>query len=369
MLGLSNKVGIETSTRRRATPSRRRSRARNARDPIGPAEAVALRELRTLGGDGAGLHRARRPAEVRPVGRRRSTRALEDHVVDAGWFAEKPSKVVGSLGRQGRPRDRRGRSRDLHRGQRPDRRACVLIGGAAIAGGIVVCLFAQGMPAVTMPGAMIRAMLAAYRRTLEKTMEQARSMQQVVDEAGLDLARDARPGGRVGHGARAAGSRSRASCSASLEDVQQQPSLGARRPTSRSGTDTSDGSSFASGVAAGSGGSIFSGSAVPGPRRDDVGARARSGTRPRRRAAAAVGGGFSGGGGGGGGGWRRRRPRTPATRTRPSYAPNISRHASRPSMATGGRGRDRHDSAGHPEASASRAGRPAAPAIRRPFSS
>ena len=37
-----------------------------------------------------------------------------------------------------------------------------------------------------MPGAMIRAMLAAYRRTLQKTMEQARSMQQVVDEAGLD---------------------------------------------------------------------------------------------------------------------------------------------------------------------------------------
>ena len=37
-----------------------------------------------------------------------------------------------------------------------------------------------------MPGAMIRAMLAAYRRTLEKTMAQARSMDQVVDEAGLD---------------------------------------------------------------------------------------------------------------------------------------------------------------------------------------
>ena len=42
------------------------------------------------------------------------------------------------------------------------------------------------MPAVTMPGAMIRAMLAAYRRTLQKTMEQARSMDQVVAEAGLE---------------------------------------------------------------------------------------------------------------------------------------------------------------------------------------
>ena len=62
----------------------------------------------------------------------------------------------------------------------------MLIGGAVIAGGIVVVVFAQAMPAVTMPGAMIRAMLAAYRRTLEKTMAQARTMQQVVDEAGLD---------------------------------------------------------------------------------------------------------------------------------------------------------------------------------------
>ena len=41
------------------------------------------------------------------------------------------------------------------------------------------------MPAVTMSGAMMRAMLAAYKRTLQKTMGQARSMQQVVDEAGL----------------------------------------------------------------------------------------------------------------------------------------------------------------------------------------
>ena len=60
-----------------------------------------------------------------------------------------------------------------------------LLGGAAIAGGIVIIIVARAMPAVTMPGAMIRAMLAAYRRTLQKTMAQARSMQQVVDEAGL----------------------------------------------------------------------------------------------------------------------------------------------------------------------------------------
>jgi hypothetical protein len=36
-----------------------------------------------------------------------------------------------------------------------------------------------------MAGAMVYAMLAAYRRTLQKTMEQARSMNQVVQEANL----------------------------------------------------------------------------------------------------------------------------------------------------------------------------------------
>ena len=61
----------------------------------------------------------------------------------------------------------------------------VLIGGAAVLAGIVILVIARSMPSVTMAGAMIRAMLAAYRRTLQKTMEQARSMQQVVETAGL----------------------------------------------------------------------------------------------------------------------------------------------------------------------------------------
>ena len=61
----------------------------------------------------------------------------------------------------------------------------VVLGGGLIAAGVVTLALARAMPARTMAGAMIRAMLAAYRRTLEKTMAQARSMQQVVDEAKL----------------------------------------------------------------------------------------------------------------------------------------------------------------------------------------
>ena len=61
---------------------------------------------------------------------------------------------------------------------------------------------------------MIRAMLAAYRRTLEKTMAQARSMQQVVDEAGLAWLETPGPGRGLGHGARPPEPTSRTSSSA-----------------------------------------------------------------------------------------------------------------------------------------------------------
>lgn len=63
----------------------------------------------------------------------------------------------------------------------------LLIGvGQVIAGGILIGL-ARSMPSRTMPGAMIRAMLEAYRRTLQKTMAQARSMGEVVAATAIPL--------------------------------------------------------------------------------------------------------------------------------------------------------------------------------------
>ena len=110
--------------------------------------------------------------------------ALETHVVDHGWFGEKPSKVVARWIGRGVLALVAGVVAVIA-GLNIPFSGLTLLGGAAIAGGIVIIIVAQAMPAVTMPGAMIRAMLAAYRRTLQKTMAQARSMQQVVDQAGL----------------------------------------------------------------------------------------------------------------------------------------------------------------------------------------
>jgi uncharacterized membrane protein YgcG len=52
--------------------------------------------------------------------------------------------------------------------------------------GIFTIVFAKSMPARTRQGAMLYAMLAAYRRTLRLTMERARSMGEVVESRALN---------------------------------------------------------------------------------------------------------------------------------------------------------------------------------------
>lgn len=104
---------------------------------------------------------------------------LEAHAVTQGWFRAAPGKV-------------RKRWRNIGIGELILGGASVwaagffsisgfmLVGGAFLVAGAVTFVVAMVMPARTMAGAITRAMLAAYRRTLQKTMEQARSMDQVV---------------------------------------------------------------------------------------------------------------------------------------------------------------------------------------------
>src|SRR5262249_14891106 len=61
----------------------------------------------------------------------------------------------------------------------------LFVGIALVVAGVAILLIGRSMPAVTLPGAMIRAMLAAYRRTMKKTMDGARSMDQVVADSGV----------------------------------------------------------------------------------------------------------------------------------------------------------------------------------------
>jgi uncharacterized membrane protein YgcG len=296
LLGLSDKVGIDVDPPT-LDPVEEARRALNARRPIGPAEEYALDELHDLARDDeAGFIDA---DDLPKFGPSVSTfdSKLESHVVKQGWMVEKPSRVVARWTVKGVLAIVAG-GVALLAGINVLIAGLTAIGVATIAAGAVIVGFAQGMPSVTMPGAMVRAMLAAYRRTLQKTMEQARSMQQVVEEAGLPWLET--PDQAVVWGT-ALGLQGEIEevLDRSLEDVRQQPSL-APAIYFPAWYRTSDGSSFASGISSGSGGSIFSDSAVP----NLGGMMSALGTIGNSPASSGSGGGggFSGGSSGGGGG-------------------------------------------------------------------
>ena len=112
--------------RRRPADGRRGGRGAapraTQRRPIGPAEELALTRLQTLGaGEDAFISADDLPKFGSDVGA--FDTALEDHVVDRGWFGEKPSKVVARWTGRGVARHRRRRHRAHRRAQHPDLRA------------------------------------------------------------------------------------------------------------------------------------------------------------------------------------------------------------------------------------------------------
>ena len=274
-------------------------RARNARRPTGPAEESALTSLRTLGGgEGRRLHHDRRSCpssapSVAPFDKRArsvtsstaagSSRSRARSSRAGAAVAFWPSSPAGSR---------------VFAGFNIPFAGLTLIGAAALAGGLVILVFARAMPAVTMSGAMIRAMLAAYRRTLQKTMAQARSMQQVVDEAGLEWL-DTPDQAVVWGTALGLQSEIETVLARSLEDIEQGRTSGFV-PYFPAWYQNSDGAAFTSSSVGGSGASLFSGSGIP-----DIGGMMSAigtvGNSPSSSGGSG-GGGFSGGSSGGGGG-------------------------------------------------------------------
>jgi uncharacterized membrane protein YgcG len=177
---MSTKAGIQVNS----TPATDADTVRNQRRPLSEAEGYALSQLQVIAGASSDNYIA--PDDLLKFGGDVATfnKKLEDHLVNKGWFREAPGKsmrrwlgrgiVIGSIGILA----------FFGAGSLPSQ-GLTLLGGALVAAGVVIALLARVMPARTMSGAMIYAMLAAYRRTMQKTMEQARSMQQVVDEAHL----------------------------------------------------------------------------------------------------------------------------------------------------------------------------------------
>ena len=120
-LGLGgNKVGIDVAPAAGDARSRHSARATQRR-PTGPAEELALRKLAGTGRR-ARTGRSSSSEDLPKFGIRcqRLRSALEEHVVDRGWFGEKPSKVVARWAGRGDARHRRRRDRAHRRAQHPD---------------------------------------------------------------------------------------------------------------------------------------------------------------------------------------------------------------------------------------------------------
>jgi uncharacterized membrane protein YgcG len=292
-LGLNRKVGVvmnppspdpETTARQELNAARR----------LGTAEGIAFKYLDQLTKDEDGYIE---PKELLQFGSKveRFNKELEDHVVGRGWFRERPSKVQGRWGLRGGIAVAAGIAAFIGAVNLPSG-GLMLIAVALVGGGIVVLVMSRWMQAVTLPGAMIRAMLAAYRRTLHKTMQGSRSMDQVVAEAGLDWL--ATPDQAVVWGT-ALGLEEdiEAVLERSLDDLRDGRSVaGSTYFPVWYGSNAGGG---ASGFA-GSGGGLFSSSAVP----DFGGMMSALGTigNSPSSSGGGSGGGFSGGSSGGGGG-------------------------------------------------------------------
>jgi len=157
----------------------------NRRNPMSPAEEYALDELGDESEPEGGV-RVLDKAALLQFGKSASgfDERLEAELVRRGWFTAAPGKVTSRW-----------------------RLISVVEGVAAVvafwvgstipsggftllalglgAGGVFTFILAGAMPARTLPGATMKAMLAAYRRTLQAVLSGARSMDRVIEDPRL----------------------------------------------------------------------------------------------------------------------------------------------------------------------------------------
>ena len=177
-------IGIHTSDTVIADPKEQARVVWARRRPMDEGTNFLYRHLKSIGGSADYV----KPEEIVEFGKDVPgfERRVEDHCVTQGWLKERPAQVKGRW---------RGRGALLFivgilaliLGANLPSSGIALVGGALIATGIGLFVIAGVMPAVTREGSMIRAMLEAYKRTLEKTMAQARSMEQVVVASAIPL--------------------------------------------------------------------------------------------------------------------------------------------------------------------------------------
>jgi hypothetical protein len=261
----------------------------DGRPPEGPV-GEAYRELVILGGSDRTLTRQSLWSvneQLDPIKRR-----LEEEAVRLGWLTRLPSPVIRKWVLIGTGEVILGGVSIFLAFSIP-MSALTLVGIALIFGGLVTMAFGAQMSKRTQNGAYVDAMLKAYRRTLEKTLAQARSMAEVVAEPLVRVLADTPDKAIVWGVALGLHDEVGEVLARELADPQARAAAqasGSYYPVYL-GSGSSDGSP--------GGGSLFSGSGVP-DLGGMIGTLGDIGSAPA--SSSSGGGGFGGGGGGGGGG-------------------------------------------------------------------
>ena len=150
------------------------------RRPLSDAETYLVGAVRGISTDYLD------PSDVLQFGQKTPEfdKRLEQHAVDQGWFARRPRDLIQRWSLVAVAELVLAIVFGLIGVNLPSS-GLVLLAVAAGAAAAVTVAVARVMPARTLDGARVQAMLQAYRRTLQATMAQARSMPQVVQQANL----------------------------------------------------------------------------------------------------------------------------------------------------------------------------------------
>lgn len=275
--------------------------------PLARPQEYVYDAIRGLAGDTGELRRERLWALNGAVSGYRSI--LEEAAVGLGWFTARPSRLIGRWTAIGVGELLLGLVTGFFGFSMPSS-GLLLLGIALALGGIGTVLFGRAMSQRTPLGAQVDGMLKAYARTLQKTMEQARSMDQVVDEPAVRILADTPDKAVVWAVALGLRDELAAVLTRTLEDRRAGVSsaqsafyplwLGSTSTGSGFG-DVGTAAGMQPGTVADASGGLFSGSPVP----DFNGmfsALGSIGSTPASSSSGSSGGGFGGGGSSGGGG-------------------------------------------------------------------
>jgi hypothetical protein len=187
LLGGQPDIGIYTRDSRPEDPVEQARLERVRRRSMDDATEFLQQTLRDLGGGDGYIQ----PDDILKIGAEVGgfDSRLEKHLVKEGWFREAPSAVSGRWSCNGLLMFVAGIVA-LVLGANLPSSGIVLVGIALLVSSVWLFVIAGAMPSRTKDGAVIVAMLEAYRRTLEKTMAMSRSMGQVVEASAIPLIED-----------------------------------------------------------------------------------------------------------------------------------------------------------------------------------